>query len=70
MKSIRLSLYTGAVALLAFALGGHASATPIGPNCGSCDGAIYDLSTDGVATPFGDGLHHTYQFKLSIDTNT
>ena len=70
MRSIRLSLCTGAAALLVLALGGEASATPIGgPSCSSCDGAIYDLSTDGVAAVF-DATHHTYQFTLSIDTNT
>ena len=49
---------------------GAASADPIGPDCPTCDGAIYTLSYSGSALPDADLLHETFRLILDIDTNT
>lgn len=58
------------VALLGGLYVGVASADPIGPDCESCDGAIYTLSYSGSALPDADSLHETFRIILDIDTNT
>ncbi len=45
-----------------------ASADPIGPNCGTCQGSIYTLTYGGAALPDADPLHETFQVTLTIDT--
>lgn len=55
------------VALLA--IGSQASADPIGPNCGTCQGSIYTLSYDGTALPDGNLLTETFRITLEIDTS-
>ena len=56
-----------AFALMLFAAG--ASADPIGPNCGTCQGSIYTLSYSGSALPDADPLHQTFRIFLTIDTS-
>jgi hypothetical protein len=53
--------------LLALLLSAAANATPIGPSCGTCQGAIYELSYGGapVATT---ATTETWQITYTIDT--
>jgi hypothetical protein len=55
------------VALLA--IGSQASADPIGPDCGTCQGSIYTLSYSGTALADADPLHETFRVTLTIDTS-
>jgi hypothetical protein len=69
-RAVRWGLRGAAVLALSiagFGVSAPAGATPIGPatSCGSCDGAIYDLSVNAI--PISGS---TYRFRLSIDTNT
>src|SRR5512136_2477394 len=45
------------------------SAMPIGPDCGSCQGGIYELTYSGSPLPDADLLHETFQILLTIDTS-
>lgn len=54
------------VALLA--IGSQASADPIGPDCGTCQGSIYTLTYDGTALADADPLKETFRITLTIDT--
>jgi len=44
-------------------------ATPIGPTCGTCQGSIYEISSDGVSLPDVDPAHETFRVTLTIDTS-
>jgi hypothetical protein len=46
----------------------RAEATPIGPNCGTCQGSIYDLSYTGVPISSSGGVD-TWEITLTIDAN-
>jgi hypothetical protein len=60
-------MFAPPVAALAVAVvgltGAPANATPIGPNCGSCNGGIYTLTSDGVDVG-GEALFDTYRVTL------
>jgi len=63
---------TFVVSLLAMAAlglaGGSASADPIGPSCGTCQGSIYTLEYGG--TPISTtGTTETFRITLTIDTS-
>ncbi len=45
-----------------------ASADPIGPNCGTCQGSIYVLTYPGTALADADPLHETFEVTLTINT--
>lgn len=49
--------------------GGQAHATPIGPNCPTCQGSIYTLTYDGTALPDSDTAHETFRIIYTIDTS-
>jgi len=65
----RLAVVVGAAVSLAL-FAGWAHANSIGPNCGSCAGAIYTLSYSGSPILDADPLHETFRITLGIDTNT
>lgn len=48
--------------------GGQANATPIGPDCPTCQGSIYSLTFDGSALADSDPDHETYRITYTIDT--
>jgi hypothetical protein len=59
--------------LAAFALAFNASADPIGgpdSDCGTCQGARYQLAFSGTAEPDADPLTQTFLIFLGIDTST
>ncbi|HET7874977.1 MAG TPA: hypothetical protein VFN71_05580 [Methylomirabilota bacterium] len=63
-----------AIALMALgglllASAGPAVADPIGPTCGTCQGATYQLTYSGSAEPDADPLHETFRISLIIDTS-
>jgi hypothetical protein len=59
----------GAVAALAF-LPAVAAADPIGPSCGTCQGAIYTLDYSGspISVDVANGTE-TFRIRLTIDTS-
>jgi hypothetical protein len=56
--------------LASLALAGSASADPIGPSCGTCQGSIYTLEYDGapISVDIPNGTE-TYRITLTIDTS-
>jgi hypothetical protein len=60
-RRIRLLRLALASSVLTLALGGSASAGPIGPVCGSCMGTIWDLT----ATPAGPGDQYVITFSAT-----
>jgi len=56
------------VLLLALSVG-WASADPIGPTCGTCQGSIYTLTYGGTPLADADPLHETYRVTLTINTS-
>ena len=65
MRNCAVFLVTlGAIALV----GSNASADPIGPNCGTCQGSIYTLEYSGspISTT---GTTQTFRITLTIDTS-
>jgi hypothetical protein len=67
-----IPMRTGAIGLLALAAlalaGGRASADPIGPSCGTCQGSIYTLEYDGAPIST-TATTETFRITLSIDTS-
>jgi hypothetical protein len=55
--------------LALYGMAGHASADPIGPDCDTCQGAIYTLTYSGVALPDADPATETFRATLTIDTS-
>jgi PEP-CTERM motif-containing protein len=63
-----------ALFVVAFALAGvaHASASTIGPDCGTCQGSYYTLTNLGLAPTdlnASDGTFDTWRVALTIDTS-
>lgn len=64
---MRSSLFLAAAALALFATARPAAADPIGPDCETCQGAIYELLYE--PTPIGTTVDSTiYEITLRIDT--
>ncbi|HEY8152801.1 MAG TPA: PEP-CTERM sorting domain-containing protein [Myxococcota bacterium] len=65
MRNCAVSLLTLAALAL---LGGSASADPIGPDCGTCQGSIYTLEYSGspISTT---ATTETFRITLTIDTS-
>lgn len=64
---MRSNLFLAAAALALFATARPAAADPIGPDCGTCQGAIYELLYE--PTPIGTTVDSTiYEITLRIDT--
>jgi hypothetical protein len=57
-------------AILGLFLSNAAMADPIGPTCGTCQGATYWVQYSGAALPDSDPMHETFRIFLTIDTST
>src|SRR5690349_19340608 len=58
------------VAVVGLWISGSALADPIGPECGTCQGAMYYVQYSGQALPDNDPLHETFRIFLTIATST
>ena len=68
MRGRQLAVFLVAVAVGWVCLPAASDATPIGPNCGTCQGSIYELSYSGspIATT---ATTETFEITYSIDTS-
>jgi hypothetical protein len=53
---------------LALGLAATSRANPIGPNCGTCQGSIYEITYTGTPQPDLDPNHETWRITYTIDT--